>query len=141
MTRELLQQEWKQGDEYLPYHPQASHVNPDYRDGWNACYEAALAQPEQPAPTWVPLMASDWINILNTASAINAHSDEVVKHAVKLTEARLKTLNSTTQPASDQLEKLQEIIAAVYQIAGAYDAPGHVLDVLETGLKNDRRAR
>lgn len=32
--------QWKVADEYLPYHPKASHVNPDYRDGWNACYEA-----------------------------------------------------------------------------------------------------
>lgn len=32
---------WKVGDEYAPYHPDASHTLPDYRDGWNACYEAA----------------------------------------------------------------------------------------------------
>lgn len=32
---------WKCGNEYAPYHPQASHVSPDYRDGWNACYAAA----------------------------------------------------------------------------------------------------
>ena len=49
MTKELLQRAWKQGDEYLPYHPQASHVNPDHRDGWNACYKAAIALPEQRA--------------------------------------------------------------------------------------------
>jgi hypothetical protein len=35
--------EWKCGNEFLPYHPSASHVNPDHRDGWNACYRAALA--------------------------------------------------------------------------------------------------
>ena len=38
-------QVWKCGNEYLPYHPQASHVPPDYRDGWNACYRAAPQQP------------------------------------------------------------------------------------------------
>ena len=32
---------WKCGDEFLPFHPQASHVPADYRDGWNACYMAA----------------------------------------------------------------------------------------------------
>jgi hypothetical protein len=37
--------EWKCGNEFLPYHPSASHVNPDYRDGWNACYRLALTQP------------------------------------------------------------------------------------------------
>lgn len=34
------EQRWKVGNEFLPFHPQASHVCPDYRDGWNACYEA-----------------------------------------------------------------------------------------------------
>lgn len=34
-------QKWKCGNEFLPYHHQASHVNPDHRDGWNACYRAA----------------------------------------------------------------------------------------------------
>lgn len=29
---------------FAPFHPDASHIPPDYRDGWNACYE--LAQQE-----------------------------------------------------------------------------------------------
>jgi hypothetical protein len=40
-------QRWKSGDEYLPYHPSASHVSPEHRDGWNAAYFAA----PQPADT------------------------------------------------------------------------------------------
>lgn len=39
-THQLLSR-WKVGDEYAPFHRQASHVRPDYRDGWNDCYEAA----------------------------------------------------------------------------------------------------
>lgn len=35
--------QWKFGNEFAPYHPQASHCNPDYRDGWNHCYRAAEA--------------------------------------------------------------------------------------------------
>lgn len=35
-------QQWKCGNEFLPFHPDASHVNPDYRDGWNRCYYAAM---------------------------------------------------------------------------------------------------
>lgn len=31
---------WKVGNELAPYHPDASHVEPGYRDGWNACYRA-----------------------------------------------------------------------------------------------------
>ena len=34
--------DWKCGDEFLLYHPDASHVDPAYRDGWNDCYRAAL---------------------------------------------------------------------------------------------------
>lgn len=34
---------WKVGNEFAPFHKSASHINPDYRDGWNACYEAARA--------------------------------------------------------------------------------------------------
>lgn len=37
-------QQWKCGDEFLPFHPAASHVPPDYRDGWNRCYAMALAR-------------------------------------------------------------------------------------------------
>lgn len=31
---------WKIGNEFAPFHPDASHVEPGYRDGWNACYAA-----------------------------------------------------------------------------------------------------
>jgi hypothetical protein len=34
-------EQWKLGNEFAPFHPDASHVSPDYRDGWNACYRAA----------------------------------------------------------------------------------------------------
>jgi len=30
------------GNEYKPFHPGASHVRPEWRDGWNACYVAAI---------------------------------------------------------------------------------------------------
>jgi hypothetical protein len=43
-------QKWKCGAEFLPFHPQASHVPPDYRDGWNHCYDAAKKQAAQPEP-------------------------------------------------------------------------------------------
>lgn len=46
---------WKVGNELAPYHTDASHVEPGYRDGWNACYwamregEPTEAQIEWPA--------------------------------------------------------------------------------------------
>lgn len=39
-TNNTERAEWKLGDEYLPFHPSASHVDPAYRDGWNACFQA-----------------------------------------------------------------------------------------------------
>lgn len=35
--------QWKSGNEFAPYHPSASRIRPEYRDGWNACYAAAQA--------------------------------------------------------------------------------------------------
>lgn len=43
---------FKVGNEFLPFHHQASHVSPDWRDGWNACYQAAIASRE---PQWLPI--------------------------------------------------------------------------------------
>lgn len=37
------EREYKSGNEFLPYHPSASHVDPQYRDGWNHCYAVARA--------------------------------------------------------------------------------------------------
>ncbi len=30
------------GNEFKPFHPRASHVRPEWRDGWNACFVAAI---------------------------------------------------------------------------------------------------
>lgn len=35
---------WKIGNELAPFHPDASHVEPGYRDGWNECYGLATAE-------------------------------------------------------------------------------------------------
>lgn len=42
-------QRWKLGDEFLPFHPSASHVPPEYRDGWNRCYWMAAARSAPPS--------------------------------------------------------------------------------------------
>jgi hypothetical protein len=40
---EELKAQWKCGNEFAPFHPQASHVDPSYRDGWNHCHAVATA--------------------------------------------------------------------------------------------------
>jgi hypothetical protein len=42
--RRSIKNDWKSGNEFAPYHPSASHIRPDYRDGWNRCYAAAQAR-------------------------------------------------------------------------------------------------
>lgn len=44
-------EQWRVGNEFLPYHPDASHVAPDYRDGWNDCFRAFLSRPAAPPVT------------------------------------------------------------------------------------------
>ncbi len=57
---------FKYGNEFAPYHPDASHVAPDYRKGWNDCYRAATAAPQTPVQQY-PLPDSlypdskDWL--------------------------------------------------------------------------------
>ncbi len=41
-----MSDQWKCGNEFLPYHRSASHVNPDHRDGWNACFAVARSRIE-----------------------------------------------------------------------------------------------
>ncbi len=38
---------WKVGRELAPFHPDASHVEPGYRDGWNDCYTAMTAERDE----------------------------------------------------------------------------------------------
>lgn len=47
-------------------------------------------------PGWVRLMDSDWVNIVNAPAVLDPYKDteEAVREAVKLTEARLRELNS-----------------------------------------------
>lgn len=40
----MTKEQWKIGNEFKPYHSSASHIEPGYRDGWNACFERAQAE-------------------------------------------------------------------------------------------------
>ncbi|MBB6578979.1 putative membrane protein [Comamonas odontotermitis] len=62
--------QWKCGNEYLPYHPDASHVDPSYRDGWNDCYLAAPPPPEREP------LSNAWYETM----LVCQHLDESGKH-------------------------------------------------------------
>jgi hypothetical protein len=51
IPRNLPSDQYKLGDEFKPFHPQASHIPPGYRDGWNRCWLAARAASPQEAPS------------------------------------------------------------------------------------------
>ena len=70
-TQSTAPARWKAGDEFLPYHPQASHVSPDYRDGWNACFLAAKtsAAPQAQSAKAIPCAACE------TPGACREHGD------------------------------------------------------------------
>lgn len=86
-----MHSQWKCGNEFLPFHPQASHVPPDYRNGWNDCFEAAKAATcteSQTEPAFVPrrmrcikavpeLMAlgSEWVEIRPNVFRPAAHPE------------------------------------------------------------------
>jgi len=42
IRRDLKSSAYCVGNEYKPFHPSASHVRPEWRDGWNACFVAAI---------------------------------------------------------------------------------------------------
>ena len=43
IRKDMPSSAYKVGDEFKPFHPSASHVRPEWRDGWNACFVAAIA--------------------------------------------------------------------------------------------------
>ena len=43
IRKDMPSSAYKMGDEFKPFHPGASHVRPEWRDGWNACFIAAIA--------------------------------------------------------------------------------------------------
>lgn len=62
-------EQWKCGNELLPYHPSASHVDPAYRDGWNACYAAFRGQ--APAPQG-PALVQQMLEVMESATSFTS---------------------------------------------------------------------
>ena len=62
--------------------------------------------------------------------ALLGYKPHSLTHAKEQGMAIIALREAIAQPVSPANRKLLEIIAAAYQIAGACDAPNHVLDVL-----------
>lgn len=105
--------EWKVGNEFAPYHPQASHVSPDYRDGWNACYRAALASAPPREPTGAMLEAGARMSM---EASVCSFPRDVARHVYK---AMLDEWAKSAPPASaepvalvSELCRLSDYLAA-----------------------------
>ncbi len=68
---------WKCGDELAPYHPDASHVSPDYRDGWNHCYHALLASARAVPQGWQMVPVEPTAEMICAVDKARAMSDGV----------------------------------------------------------------
>jgi hypothetical protein len=95
-------QEWKlSDDEWLPYHPSASHIEPAYRDGWNRAYKMALA-----------LSADASAHPLYTEGEMK--TAENIREAVKTVE-RIRAQDASATPVAWQEE--QKTITCVHGYA------------------------
>ena len=119
---------WKVGREFLPFHPDASHVTPEYRDGWNACYQAALESVARALP---PVGVAGWLNVdgERILTAKQKQSMEQHQGAAGKSAAREYTvpLVPGCLPAEDIEQMLQRIESAI-RYAEATVAPGNMTD-------------
>lgn len=116
-------QQWKSGNEYLPYHPSASHVSPAYREGWNACYQAA------PSSLRVNPVTVAW---LNDADPDAATAFKWAKKNITYAIPNMKPLGVIME--ADKADELMVLHAenAAYDLAAVvfYDQMGGLLSAM-----------
>jgi hypothetical protein len=73
--------------EALKFHPSASHVSPDYRDGWNRAIDTVLAAANQASA--LPLPAEREATILEATQEIRDLGQNLIENDWALTGERL----------------------------------------------------
>ncbi len=89
---------WKVGDDLLPFHKAASHVNPDYRDGWNACWYALkndTVATTQPAEQREPLSLEDADKLATAIEQFEECNETSVDYADLMRFANMGLLECT----------------------------------------------
>lgn len=87
-------------DDFAPYHPSASHVPPDYRDGWNACFAAALEEREAYARSLVAKERERCALMLDEAAQrlLGAkRTNQVDRHVADVLESYASAIRSGTK--------------------------------------------
>lgn len=119
---------WKVGREFLPFHPDASHVAPEFRDGWNSCYQAAFESVARALP--VPGVAG-WLNRdgERILTARQKQSMEQHRGAAGKSAARGYTLPLVPGclPSGD-IEQLLHRVESAIRYAEAAVSPGNMAD-------------
>lgn len=119
---------WKVGREFLPFHPDTSHVPPEYRDGWNGCYAAAVESVARALP---PAGVAGWLNVDGERILTAKQKTSMEQHqgAAGRSAARDYTIPLVpgSLPAADVEQLLQRIESAV-RYAGATVSPGNLTD-------------
>ena len=95
--------EWKCGNEFLPFHPQASHVPPEYRDGWNECFRAAqMARAQHQQPEQVEVAIATLVNALAASKGwMRDYAEAIIRDAIDRKPAAEKGMADPAEPIDD----------------------------------------
>lgn len=130
--------QWKVGDEFLPYHLDASHVDPAYRDGWNHCYQAAQLSQAQVVPDGWKLVPGLPTQDMCEAAKYTVHAGLSV---FKWADGYKTMLASSPTPPARKPSELDQIRQAIRDYYFALDTRQHggeeqrkAFDVIEEAL-------
>lgn len=119
---------WKVGREFLPFHPDASHVPPDYRDGWNACYQAALESVARALP---PAGVAGWLNVDGERILTAKQKQSMEQHQGAAGKSAAREYTVPLVPAglpAESVEQILQRLESAIRYAEATVAPGNMTD-------------
>lgn len=119
---------WKVGREFLPFHPDATHVPPEYRDGWNACYQAALDSVGRALP---PAGVVGWLNVDGERILTAKQKQSMEQHQGAAGKSAAREYTVPLVPGSlpaESIEQLLHRLESAIRYAEATVAPGNTTD-------------
>lgn len=119
---------WKVGREFLPFHPDASHVPPEYRDGWNACYQAALDSVARALP---PAGVAGWLNVDGERILTAKQKLSMEQHQGAAGKSAAREYTVPLVPGSLPAESVEQILQrleSAIRYAEATVSPGNTTD-------------
>lgn len=149
----MTDKKYKVGNEFLQYHASASHVRPDFRDGWNACFaEAAiriskLQDDLRFVERWAVHHGTKSYFTLEQTLSVIQHYPAITRITKSYADgkapetfnpyARIAELEALTPITADELEKLKLDIANALASIAEYDQENTVLKAQLEAAKKD----